>query len=877
MKNEKHPKPPFLVLKWFCRSEFYPAIEGDLIEVYALQLKKRGPFQAYLLLCKEVLLLLRKEVIKPVYSVETTANTIMLHHYLRLAIRNLRKQKSYSLVNLFGLSVALVIALLVSLYISHEFSYDNFHEDSNRIYRVTKSYFNGDKKVETVPFRSYLLEHIRDEITGVESTTTLKPFSGNQVIQHQDKTISESHITFVEDNFFDFFNFDLIQGNKKSVLSKPYTVVISSSQAQAVFPSQTAVGKEITIKEAFSGRQFVASVTGVFADMPENSHMHFDYLVSMATGEIENKKERIYSFPLKYGYLKLSPGVEIAAVAEQIPKIEEAYAPRFYATHDMHLHPQPLASIHLQSNMENELETNGDVRQVYLLVGIAGLILMIAFFNYINLTIANSSLREKEVGLRKSIGAFRKQLIGQFLTESFLNTTAALFVAIILTYFLLPNFNAFTGKTLALSGQQIETIALLAGIVLLAGLLSGFYPALILTKVKPATAMKSKGIGKGGMIPRRLLVTLQMGVAVFLMIITVVVFKQWKMLQSSKFSFNTEDIINIPVSSLTLRDNYQVLKQELLQNADVLAITGSNKNFISPLTSFNGLTVPGHEDFVNIYRAVVDADFFSLYNKKFISGRNFVDHSTDSLNSIIINQSAAKLVGVGPEEIIGMKVKWGDDDYTSEIIGVVEDFQFQSMHSRIVPMHFQTFHSQRLADHLKVITIKLDSKNFASTLAQIESTFKKLDEKALFSFSILDYEIGEAYQKELRFGQIFMGATFFSLLLAALGIFGIAASSTSLRRKEISIRKVLGASFLRVLFSVNREFVVLALAANIFAWPLAYLLSEKWLSNFAYKVDISTAVFISTLGTSLTIAILTALFWTYRSAAANPTKALNES
>lgn len=794
----------------------------------------------------------------------------MFNNYIKIAFRNLKRHSGYAVINILGLSIGLTTSFIAALFVFDEASYDTFHEDGHRIYRITKSYFNGDKVVETVPFRSYLLSRMEENISAIQSTTSIKPLAGRQIVYLNDTGYKEDRLAFADANFFDFFSFELLQGEKKNALKGLYSVVISEQKAFEYFSDiASPIGKVITIKDAFDGVGFNAKITGIFKDMPENSHFHYDFLISMSTGKAENDRRGIYSFPMKYGYLKLYPSRTIKEVSDLIPAIEKQYAPSFYADYDMHLNPQPLLDIHLKSQKQKEMELNGDIHQVYIFIGVAFLILLIACFNYINLATARAVKKIEEVKLRRAIGANRNQLILQFLVEAMLIAFLALLIAGLLTTVVLPFFNAFSGKLLVLKPDNYQVIAFFVLLTFLVGLFSGIYPARFLSGKnleQTSTSTKPELLRKG-------LIVFQFIISSALIVITIVVFDQWKMLSNRQYSFESEEIINVPVTSIKIRESYKVLKEELLRNSNIKTVTGCNKDFISELNSFNGLIIPGHEGYVDMYYASIDSDFFGLYGKKMISGRNFFDYSRDSLDAIIINEAAAKLIGLTPDEALGLTIKVYDG-YSPKVIGVVQDFQFQSLHGGLVPMYYQLFQSKEVADHLKVISLNINTNNVNATLAEIESVFKKFDEKALIDYTFLDYDIQLAYNAEQQFSVIFTSITTVAILIACMGVFGITTANTNRRRKELGVRKVLGASILNILLLINKDYLKLIIIANLVGFPIAYMITKYWLQNFTYQIDISASTFILATGFSLLMAILGASFCSVRAATSNPVDSL---
>lgn len=869
MKQGTPPKVLLRLFKWFCHPDLHPYIEGDLLELYQESLENSGRRRANQKLLLDVLLLFRPDIIKPLKRWKYNNEVAMFRNYCKIGLRNLWKKKAYSAINILGLAIGLAVTCIMTLFVLDEISYDKFHKDGERIYRVSKQYFNGDKIVETVPFRSYLLDRMGEEIPGIQSTTTLKPFKDDQLIHHGGAIFSEKKLAFADSNFFSFFSFPLLEGREKVVLQAPYTAVISKSKALEYFKGKSPIGETIAIEGAYDKIGFDVKITGVFEDMPQNSHFRYDFLISMKTGVLENDKRGIYSFPVKYGYLKTHPSQDIAEVNGLIPAIEKQYAPSFYADYDMHLSASPLYDIHLHSHKERELGRNGDIGQVYVFIAIALLILLIACFNYVNLTTAVATEKAKEIGVRKVAGASRKQLFLQFLTEAGLTSYLALLIAVVLIKAILPYFNAFVGKELGFEHADLRVFSLFIFITFLVSLFSGLYPALILSKGH-LKQLLSKG---GPQSMRKALLVLQFSISSILIIATLVIFGQWQMLSKQQYSFQPEQIINVPVNSLKIRDNYPLIKEELLRHSAIVGVAGSNKDFISELRAFNGLTVPGQEGYIDMYYAAIDADFFDLYNKDILHGRNFRDYTTDSLGAIILNESAVRLIGKEPEEVLGLKIDVYEG-YSPKVLGVVEDFQFQSLHGAVVPIYFQLLHTQEVIDQLKVITVKVNSGKIPSTLKSIEGVLASFDDEVAFDYSFLEEDIQLAYQKEEQFSQLLGLITIIGILIAGMGIFGITTAVTQQRQKEFGVRKVLGASTWNIALLINKGFVKLVVLANVIGFPIAFVVTKSWLQNFSTQVDVGPSIFMVALLASLGIAILGSSYWSVKAAVSNPVEAI---
>lgn len=508
---------------------------------------------------------------------------------------------------------------------------------------------------------------------------------------------------------------------------------------------------------------------------------------------------------------------------------------------------------------------NGSISQIYIFSAIALLVLLIACFNYVNLSTATATEKATEIGVRRTIGANRRQLIGQFLTEAGLTAYFALGLAFLIVQVILPFFNEFTTKNLVLDFTQVRLIFVFLLIATTVSLLAGIYPAIALSGVRLHRALSRMGTSS----VRKALVALQFGISSILIIASMVIFSQWRMLSNQQYSFQPEEILNIPVSSLQIRNSYSLLKEELLRHPEVKMVAGSNKDFISELKSFNGLTLPGREGYIDLYYATIDADFFELYDKKMINGRNFINHSTDSLGGIILNEAAVKLLGYTSEDVLGLKVEVYDG-YSPQVVGVAEDFQFQSLHGKVVPMYFQLFESKEVEDQLKVITVKLSTNALPTTLAAIEGVFEQFDEAAAFDYTFLEEDINLAYQEEERFSQMLSLMTIIGILIACMGVFGITTAIAHQRQKEFGVRKVLGATSWNITLLINQDFFKLILLANLIGFPLAYYIVQQWLQNFSFQVEVGLPVFLLTVLCSIGVVVLGSSYWSLKAATSNP-------
>lgn len=795
----------------------------------------------------------------------------MFRNHLKIAIRHFRKQQLFSLLNVFGLAIGLCAGMFILLYVQDERRYDQFHEDGQRIYRITETFKNGDAYTTTAMTPYKIAPLLADYSSAVEAKTCLDtdPGSGeSQVLHYQEKKFETKSITFVDSNFFEFFSFPLVQGNPKTVLLAPNALVISQSAAQKIFRGEDPIGKVVKVQDGYDERSYDAQVTGVMADMPHNSHFHYDYLVSKKTGDLmmPNRKDA-WGWTSQYSYIRLKEGHQIAEVEKALHEVKEKNAPEWFKEF-CKFGVQPLEGIHLHSNIKDEIEANGNISNVYIFSIVGIFILLIACINYMNLATARASNRAREVGMRKVIGAHYFQLVRQFLTESVLVALLALIVAYVFMLLLLPAFNQLTAK--ALDYRDIFTpqhILMWTGLVVGLGVLAGSFPAFFLSSFKPLAVLKglfSKS-GNQTLLLRKGLVVLQFTISIALMVGMLVIFEQWSFLRNKRLGIETEQMLLLPIRSQKMLSNYTSFKKELLQNPKVQGVTATSKTPLTVFSSYGMFDVKSEADNFTVPGIGIDEDFVKVYGTKVVEGRNFRNVEADA-NSIILNEAAVKLIDV--EEPIGQAVNF-DGHYKPVIVGVLANFNFESLHNEILPMYFYP-----TTGDFNTITVKIAPEGIKATVDQIKKTWDKMGLTESFSFTFLDQDINQRYEAEVHFLQVFTVLSILAILIACLGLFGLAAFSAEQRTKEIGIRKVLGATISGITTLLAQDFLKLILIALLIACPVAWYFMQQWLQDFAYHIDIQWWMFAAAGALALGIAFLTISIQSIKAALANPMKSL---
>ncbi|GEO04560.1 ABC transporter permease [Adhaeribacter aerolatus] len=807
----------------------------------------------------------------------------MFRNYLKIAFRNMLRHKVYSFINLFGLTVGLTCCLLITLYITNELSYDKYHAKADRIYRVTRNFVNQDGTVNlhlgniAPPFGPLLKSYFPD------LKEVVRVLQNNAVVAvNPERTFNEEDIFFAEPAFFKIFTVPLLSGNPAKALNEPNTVMMTEKMAEKYFPNQNPLGQVLRLDS-----QLNLKVTGVYESFPANSHFHPNFLVSFVTLEDSAVFGR-ENLRTNYGsnnfatYLLFPKDYPVKNVAAQFPAFLDKSMPAeganaVKASSWTNLFLQKLTDIHLYSHLDTELEENGDINTVYLFTAIALFILLIACINFMNLSTARSSIRAKEIGVRKVMGATQPHLVVQFLAESMLFALLAVFIALLLTKLMLPVMNSFTGRELSFTIQNSWLLALaMVGLAALVGLLAGSYPALFLASFQPVKVLKGKlTTGKNSISLRKVLVILQFAISVVLLVSTAVVYKQLSYLRNRALGLDKDHIVNLNYNSTQLGPKYEAFRQELLSNAAIKEVGRSigvpSDRLLNSMGNARLQTADSMAASPVAFQYLgIDQDFIQTYKIKLLAGRNFSEtYPTDDSMAFLLNESGAKLLGLNnPQEGIGRSLEYGNRK--GRLVGVLQDFHFESMHEKIKPIIFIIPDGRQYSD----ISVKLQGNNIAAGLAHLEKTWKKFLPENPFDYNFLDESFGRLYEAEQKQGLLFTIFAGIAILIACLGLFGLASFATEQRTKEIGIRKVLGASVSGIVTMLSKDFLKLVLLANIIAWPLAWYGMHRWLQDFAYRTTISWWIFGVAAVLALVVALLTVSSHATKAAVANPVKAL---
>ena len=796
----------------------------------------------------------------------------MIKHYLLIAIRSFKKNRAYSFLNIFGLTIGITCAVIIFLFGYDEMTYDHHHEKLDAIYRLDAGYNlpnnGGFEKYATAG--PVVAEMLVKDFPEIKQMVRIRPLS-NRVISlpGTDERVYEK-IFAADSNIFKLFTFPFLSGNPEFALDDPMTVVLSEKMAMKYFNSTNVLGETLYFPED----TLSFKVTGVMKNHPANTHLKFDILTSFETLKATGfhlSSWWSYSF---YNYLELEKGVNVNELSEKIKYISRKYIAdqEDGSGYTQEYSLIPLADIHLHSNLRSELEPNSRASYVYIFLIIGVFILLIACINFMNLATARSAMRAKEIGLRKVAGAFREQLIGQFLSESVIMAIMAMILSIGLVFLLLPEVNDFTEKSLSLFSNSVAWVALIA-ITLLVGLLAGSYPSFFLSAFRPMETLKGNfRTGTKGNILRKSLVVFQFTISIFLISGTLIVYKHLKFIQSIDLGFDKERVVILPTRSAANADrDFRVLKDEMKKIAGVNGVTLSSQ--VPGIELGNNVVRIGWDDdatWSDMRFLAMDEDFIDVYDIKLIAGRSFSkDFPSDQNEAFILNESGMNRLGwKNPEEAMGQPLKW--QNRRGRVIGVVEDFHFMSANVAIEPF-IMVMNAPWSVGYLSA---KI-SGNPAQVLDQMESTFANTLTDKIFEYNFLDENFDKQYKSEAKFMTIFTFFAGVAIAIACLGLYGLAMFTAEVKFKEIGIRKVLGASTPSLIRLFIREFSMLVIISFVVAVPIAYFGMREWLSTFPYREDIYPILFLLAGFITLLIAMLTVGYQSIKAATINPVVSLS--
>ncbi len=798
----------------------------------------------------------------------------MFNNYLKIAFRNMKRYKGYSFIHIFGLSIGMACFILLMLYVKYELSFDKFHKNSDRIYRTIMDLPTGNYRglTEWAITTAMLAPTLMEEFPDVEYATRLHNCRGRQLRYKEKNFVGDGK--YGDEHFLKVFSFNLIKGSESSALTEPFSLILSEKLTKKFFGNDNPIGKVITVNNR---REY--TVTGIIENVPDNSHLQFDFIISFsslkASGRAHVERWTDINFST---YLLLNDGVSYKEFEKKLDSIVNKYHAYTSEETKRRYFLQPLKDIHLRSHYISDMaENNGDIKLIYLLISIAVVILLMACINYMNLATALAAWRSKEIGIRKAIGAKRMQLIHQTLSESILLTVLSLTSSLVIVGIFLPSFSAFVDRNIGIDLLLgWKDVFILLGMFFAVGLLSGSYPAYFLSSFRPINILKNTIKIRAGRNPfnlRNILVVFQCGISIVLILSSLVIQKQLMHIKNSDIGFKRENIavVRVPWWHNIREEKCGVIKEELLQNSSIKCISVSSS---TPLAI-------GNEDHVTIEtenagemidipqssRVYVDYDYMDLYNIKILQGRNFSpSFITDKEQSVIVNETLVKQAGL--KNPIGKKLTRPDLE-NGRIIGVVKDFHFLSFKTKIEPVIFSS-----LSDRGQLFSIEILPGNMEKTLNSIQTAFQKHINNYLFNYYFLDDNFNDMNKAEEKLGKILISFAFIAIIIACLGLFGLASFVTERRTKEIGIRKVVGASISNIMTLLVKEFFMLVCVSIVIALPFAFYMMNKWLDNYVYKTSISVWILLLSTSIALSSTLFTVCFHAAKAATANPVDSL---
>ena len=875
MKNVSPPKWADRFLEWYCNPRLLEEIQGDAHELYMRTLRDTNQWMADIQYIWNVLRFFRWSNIKHPHS-QPSSNFMMYSNYFAVFKRGFLKQKGYSFLNVLGLAIGIACFLLISLYMRNEYSFDRMHSKANRIYRIheiLQADGVGERSAsQPFPVAEALVNDYGSRIEkAVRFFNYQAPTLAMATVDNK-KEFNESRVFCTDSSFFDVFDFPLIEGNPKTALSAPQTIVLTESMAKRYFDGENAIGKYLK----FQGNTNLL-VTGVMRDVPLNTHFQFDCLISFRT------LDQVYDprVPQRWHwhwnpcwtYLLLKDASDASYLQAAMPAFVQKYFPEFLRN-DVTMELFPMTNIHLKSNMDYEIQPNSSITTMYVFGSISVFVLLIACINFINLSTARATKRAKEVGMRKTLGSQRLQLVTQFLFESILVSTLSVVIAVIAVLLVLPYFNLFAEvnveRTVLLEPIYIGLFIALALVV---GIIAGIYPAFVLSAFRPITALKAAPNRVNGNLLRQALVVVQFALSIILLVGTGVAMDQLAMLQKSDTGFTRENVVMIPVTRSPVAQNYESLKNEFLRNKNAISVTAMEE-VLGAKHQVGDYLFEGQTESRPYPRLVVRHDFTKTFDITIVAGRDFSeDIITDDSLALVVNETFVRQMGwKSNEDAIGKKFGHKPN---RRIIGVVKDFNFTSRHQPIRPLVLELNTGPRSFDvRIKYMAVRIASDDLPGTIQWLSEQWKAQIPGWPFEYFFLENDLEKLYKSEQKMSKITAVFSGLSILVACLGLFGLSTYTAEQRKKEMSIRKVLGSSRADIFLLFSKDFFGMIAISNIVAFPLAYLLLKQWLGNFAYQVNINFVLFILSGFIAISIAFLTISYQAMRAAKTNPAEVL---
>ncbi|AYQ34856.1 FtsX-like permease family protein [Runella sp. SP2] len=869
-------KPPAwldALVKLFLPSELYEELLGDLHEQFAFQAEEFGAQKARWMYFFEVIRFCRPYFLKRRFRIDTQYSTsyiyspTMIRNYFKIAWRNLLKNKVSSLINIIGLALGLACFMAIGLFIYDEINFDRFHTKGKDIFRVVEKQNMAGVEYDIACSPGPLAPALQAEFGEVVETCRTRRL-GNRMYKIKDKIIEVDESYLTDNSFFNLFDFKLILGDKKTVLQNPDDIVISEVIAKKLFGDDWKSFSNLIGQTIFLNEKRPLKLVGVVENAPLNSHIQYEVLMSVK--EQESRPDRFRWDNNDYHtYIQLNDAYNSDILGKKIRN----YLLKYESNFKSQLILQPFHDIYLKSDFDAQTDWSKTSNILYIKIFsiVALILLLIAVFNFFNLTTAQAVKRANEVGVRKAIGAVRTQLISQFLIESILMTILAVILALVLLNFLIPLLNSIAQKSISIPYFNPFFVLFIISGALLMGVISGVFPSFYVSNFEPIKVLKGQFVGQSGQFIRRSLVVIQFTLSIVLIIGTMLIYQQMSFMQNKDLGFDKSQLISVKLR-FNARQNVHLIKSDLLNEKSIHNVALSSNTLIDVTNGTHSINWEGQQTDETFLMGLgnVDANYVKTTGMKLIAGRNFDSKFiSDTATAFIINESAAKRMGWKPEEAIGKNFKlWSS---SGQIIGVIKDFHFHKLNTEIEPFLLRSWAKE---EGYNTLMIKTKPNQNKEAIAAIEKVYKKYEKHSALHFEFVDKALEKQYLAELRTGKVILFFSVLAILVSCLGLFGLTIFSTEQRIKEIGIRKVLGASVLNVSALLSKDFIKLVLIAIVIACPIAYYFMDRWLDDFAYKINIEWWVFAAADAGALMISLLTVSFQTIKAALMNPVKSL---
>jgi putative ABC transport system permease protein len=793
----------------------------------------------------------------------------MFKNYVKIALRNIVRSKFFAIINIVGLAMGMTVCLLIVMFVLHEFSYENFHKNKDQIYRICLEWGSEESKMIFAGSQPAIAPVFESQIPEVLKAVRVHKDYDAVIFDINNQPVKEKHLFFADPTIFEIFSFELLEGDKSSVLNEPFSAVISQTIAKKYFGNENPLGKTLLYQEN------LLKITGILEDVQVNTHLKCEILVAYSTRiALDQYPDNPWNhWGNDLTYILVPEDTDLSGLAQKMNDLVVKNAGKWFST-QMNLYLQSLNQIHWESEIRGDLGPKGDINYVYIFMSAALLILIIACFNFMNLSTSRNFRRMKEIGIRKVIGAKRNQLVKQFLTESFLIIFISIISSIALFEFVSPYLYRYLATNNVFETVQVHYIYLfIIGMLIIVGIIAGGYPALYLSKFKPIEIiLHNRQTVSAKYSFRKTLIILQFAISIILILGSITIFNQLEYMKNSDLGFDKQDVllIHVPYDNEELIQNYHVLRDELLENSSIISVSSA-------------YTMPGINSRMNISVSKVDSPsddpiimqslpadygYVSSLKLKIVQGRDFSkDYSLDKTESVLLNQSA--VLALNLDKPIGSKIKIPGEEHAREIIGVVSDFHIQSLHHKINPMVIYI-----KPEMVVTVAVKILPESFPSVKESVKNIFGNVFPDLEFTYRSMEEVYDQLYITEEKTGKLLLSFSLLAVFISCLGLLGLASLIAAQKTKEIGVRKVLGATTESILILFSKEFTRWIIVANIIAWPIVWFVMNKWLQNFAYRSNIDWWVYFIAGLITLIIALLTICIHAIRAAQANPIEAL---